>query len=124
MEDRVSIASGARQGNWRDDRPNGLAGLTDGQVRLVRACQQINFGRIEGLLVRSGEPVFDPPPAVIRTFKFGADNLPRLEQGLDAFKLRAQVLDLFAAFRQLRDARVDVIQVKHGLPFSMDARRT
>jgi len=30
--------------------------------------QEVNYGRIKGLQVRNGEPVFDPPPDVLRLF--------------------------------------------------------
>lgn len=39
------------------------ASLTPARRRLLELMQEINFGRIEGLAVRGGEPVLDPPPA-------------------------------------------------------------
>jgi hypothetical protein len=82
--------------------------------------QRINFGRIENLLVRDGEPILDDPtPQVFLEVKFGAENGPRPESADDDFALKAQVVDLFAHLDQLRNARVEVLTVKHGLPFAM-----
>jgi hypothetical protein len=40
------------------------AALTPARKRLIELMQEINYGRIESLMVRNGEPVFDPPPMV------------------------------------------------------------
>jgi hypothetical protein len=86
---------------------------------LIELMQQINFGRIEGLLVRNGEPTFDPPPIVIREVKFGGENGPRPECGVDNFALKAQVVELIQQLDDLGDGTVETIEVKHGLPFRM-----
>jgi len=52
------------------------AALSPARRRLVELMQEINYGRIERLEVRDGEPVFDPPPIVLRLFLFGKDNGP------------------------------------------------
>jgi hypothetical protein len=41
--------------------------------------QRLNFGRIENLHVRGGEPVFDPAPRVSKKLKIGGENDPRPE---------------------------------------------
>jgi hypothetical protein len=38
---------------------------------LVQLCIDLRYGRIDGLHIRGGLPVFDPAPQVIRTVKFG-----------------------------------------------------
>jgi hypothetical protein len=50
--------------------------LTPARCRLVERLQQLNFGRVEGLLVRGGEPVFGPATRVVREIKFGGENAP------------------------------------------------
>jgi hypothetical protein len=82
--------------------------------------QQVNFGRIEDLLVRNGVPVFNPPPRVIRKLKVGADNSPRPEYDFDDFLLRQQTEELLSAIEQMGDGEVLVIDVRHGLPFSLE----
>ena len=92
-------------------------GLTLSRRRLVELMQTINFGRIESLAVRGGDPVFDPKPRVVREIKFGGENGPRPETVTADFRLKAQVVDLFRELDHLRDGTVEVLEIKHGLPF-------
>ena len=87
--------------------------------RLLELMQEINFGRIEGLAVRGGEPVLDPPPRVVREIKFGGENGPRRELGSDDFALKAQAVEFFAHLSRLGDGTVEILEIKHGLPFRM-----
>jgi len=100
--------------------PRSKSSLSGPQQRLVELMQQINFGRIEDLLVRNGAPVFNPPPRVIRKLKIGADNSPRPEYSFDDFLLRQQTEELLSAIEQMGDGEVLVIDVRHGLPFSIE----
>ena len=93
--------------------------LSPARRRLVEMCQDLNFGRLEGLHIRKGDPVFDPPPRAIREIKFGGANGPRREPSLPDCLLKAQVLELFQSLDQLRDGTIEVLDVKHGLPFRM-----
>jgi len=81
--------------------------------------QEINFGRIERLGIKNGEPVFDPPPKVIREVKFGGDNGSHLEKSNPCFSLKAQVVELFHQFDGISSGQIELIEVKHGLPFRM-----
>ena len=62
----------------------------EGQPRLVQSaqgavrrrsfeCQQMGFGKILGLVVREGEPVFAETTEMLLDLKLGADESPRLE---------------------------------------------
>lgn len=94
--------------------------LTPARRRLVELMQQINFGTIEGLAVRRGEPVFDPAPRVVHEFKFGAaENGPRGELGAGDFRLKAHLLELFQCLDAVGDATIERLEVKHGLPFRL-----
>ena len=48
------------------------ASLPPARRRLLTLMQELNFGWIENLSVQDGDPVFDPPPTVVRQVKFGA----------------------------------------------------
>jgi len=98
--------------------------LSPGRRRLLELMQQINFGRIDGIAVRDGEPIFDPPPRVVREIKFGSENGPRPELGIGDFALKAQVVELFAQLDELGDAKVGSIEIKYGLPFRMSVEET
>jgi len=95
------------------------AALSETRRRLVELMQNINFGRIEGLAVLDGDPVLDPPPRVIREVKFGGENGPRPELDAGNFLLKTQVVELFQHFDQLGDGTIEVLEIKHGLPFRM-----
>ena len=95
------------------------ATLSPARRRLVRLTQRLNFGRIEGLLVKGGQPVFDPPPRVVREVKFCAENGPRPEAAKADFALKAQVRELLDRLEAMGDGVVACIEVKHGLPFRM-----
>ena len=98
------------------------ASLPPARRRLLEMFQQINYGRMESLEIRNGEPVVDPRPALVREHKFGGENGPRAELATDDFLLKQQVVELFAFFDQRRDGVIEVLEVKHGLPFRMIVR--
>lgn len=87
--------------------------------RLIELMQELGFGRIEALPVRAGDPVLDPPPTIVREVKFGGQNAARDERTLGDFTLKAQVVELFDELDRLGDGVIDVLTIKHGLPFNM-----
>jgi hypothetical protein len=95
------------------------AALTPARKRLVELMQKIGFGRIEGLVIRRGEPVFDPPPIVVHDIKFDGENRSRPPVEVDDFVLKKQVIHLFAALDRVRNGTVEKLEVKDGLPFLM-----
>ena len=95
------------------------ASLPPARRRLVRLMQALNFGRVEGLVVRYGDPVFDPRPRIVREVKFAGENGPRPESAKDDFMLKAEVRELFAQMAAMGDGVIRCIEVKHGLPFKM-----
>jgi hypothetical protein len=95
------------------------ASLSPARRRLLELFQRVNFGRLESLAVCNREPVLDPRPVVVREHKFAGENGPRPELATDDFLLKQQVVELFAFFDQLQDGVIDVLEIKHGLPFRM-----
>ena len=93
------------------------ASLTPARQRLVELMQEINHGQVLGLRVRDGEPIFVPPPQVIRDMKLGSQNGPRPEANLDDFALKTEVVDLFSQFDLFDDVTLLSLDVKYGLPF-------
>jgi hypothetical protein len=92
--------------------------LTSARRTLLRILQRVNFGRVEQLHVRDGQPVFMPAPAVIREIKFGGgENGPRPESDTADFRLKTQVVELFALFDRIGTGVITVLEVRHGLPF-------
>ena len=91
--------------------------------QLLRQFQQLHFGRIECLGVRDGEPVLSPMPRRIKEFKPGSDNAPRPELNSDYYS-RRQVIELLEYFDRIRNGTIDVIEIKHGLPFKLEHAET
>ena len=98
--------------------------LSHPQRRLVELMQTINFGRIEDLRVRAGDPLFDPPPRVVQTLKMGGDTCARPEIACQDFWLKNQIIEMFQAFVRVGDGKVLVIEVKHGLPFLVEVEHS
>ena len=95
------------------------ASLPPARRRLVSLMQDMNFGAIEGLTVRDGQPVFAPPPTVVRQIKLGSDSGPRPESRLNDFALKREVTELFSHFDRIGAGTIRTLEVRHGLPFSM-----
>jgi hypothetical protein len=100
--------------------PQTQQSLSPAAQRLVRLMQWVHFGRIEGLAVSGGEPVFDPAPRVIRHIKFGRQNGPRPELEIADFELKREVLDLFEQLSSIRAGVIRSLTVQHGLPVAME----
>ncbi len=93
--------------------------LSPARQRLLRLLQSINFGRVEELEIRNGEPVFSPAPRVFVELKLDVNDSPRPESRLERFPVREQVARLFTQIAHLNEGTVEVIEVRHGLPFRM-----
>ncbi len=92
--------------------------LSTPQQRLIETLQKTNYGRIEGLRIRNGEPILDPSPRIVRDVKLGAADAgsrPELESG--DFALKREHIELFEQLRRLGDGSIECLVVKGGLPF-------
>lgn len=86
---------------------------------LIEKLQEINYGRIEGLVVEYGEPVLDPMPRIVHEIKFHAENGPRPEAAKPDFVLKRQVVELLGYFDSLGHGVIRSIEIQRGLPFRM-----
>ena len=68
---------------------------------LLEQMQALNYGRILNIQVRDGAPHFTPMTRVERQVRFGGDNQPRPECGLDDFELKDKVVELFDAIERM-----------------------
>lgn len=98
--------------------------LSAPRKRLLESMQRLNFGRIEGLEIRNGEPVFQPAPRVIQDIKIGGENGPRPELTNDDFTLKSAVIELFDHLSRIGDGTLESIEVKYGMPFRLVVERT
>lgn len=101
-------------------KPASKSTLTPARARLVELMQFLGHGRFENLVVRRGQPVFDPPPIMIRDLKLGAENGPRPEASLDDFALKGRVRELFEHFDSVGSVTIRRLVVMHGLPVRLE----
>jgi len=83
---------------------------------LVRLLQSINFGCVEDLEIRRGDPVFCPAPMVLVEVKLDAEIDARPETELADFELRSEVVRLVEQFDKMGDGSIERIDVRHGIP--------
>ena len=83
---------------------------------LVRLCQLINFGRIEDLELRRGEPVFSPAPQVFIDVRLDLEDVARPEQGLPDFAIPEEMRRLLARLDAIQDGNIERIEVRAGIP--------
>jgi hypothetical protein len=76
--------------------------------------RSIRFGRIDGLQLRAGDPVNEPPPKTVREIKLACSDQQTCKSD---YRRQPQITELLELFRQIGDGVVDVIEVRHGLPF-------
>jgi hypothetical protein len=101
------------------------ATLSPNRRRLVETMQALNFGSIEQVQIRGGEPVFSPAPRLIQEIKIGsADGGPRPELVREDFPLKTSVLELFDHLDRLNDGIVNAVEVRYGLPFRVILERS
>jgi hypothetical protein len=97
-------------------KPLRLSQLSAARQTLVRLCQDINFGQIQGLHVRNSDPVWDPAPTVLSEVRLDIEESPRPEGELPDFQLSSEIQRLMCQLDQLKDGRVEKIEVRAGVP--------
>jgi hypothetical protein len=90
--------------------------LSAPRQRLLQIMQQLNFGTIENLVVRTKEPCFDSHPKITREIKLGAENSAKQTSEDRDFLLKKHVTELFDHFDLLPDGSLVTIECRHGLP--------
>jgi len=96
-----------------------FADLSPARQALVRLCQAINYGSIEDLEVRHGEPVFDPMPVTLLDVKLDSDEGPRPELALADFALADEIVRLMKRLDEMKCDTIRRIEVHAGLPRRM-----
>jgi hypothetical protein len=76
----------------------------------------VNFGHILNVAIENGDPVFHPEPLVMLDVKLDADEGERQEADLPDFALRDEVRRLMARLDQLKNGRIERIEVRSGVP--------
>jgi hypothetical protein len=90
--------------------------LSPARQALVRLCQVVNFGEIQGIPVTDADPMFDDVCVVVIDAKLDKDEVPRPELGLVDFDLRADVCRLFSWLDEAKDGTMQRLEVRAGIP--------
>lgn len=93
-----------------------FSNLSPARKALVRLCQTINHGSIEGFKVEDGEPVFDPVPTVLKDVKLDSDEGPRPELALADFVVSDEVVRLLSRLDEMNCGTVRRVEVRAGIP--------
>lgn len=95
--------------------------LSPSRQKLADLMERIQFGRIEGLFVADGEPLFDPAPRVRRLHVFGKpSNRPQSRPREECTARRLE--ELFELFDQEGSFVADELIVDSGLPVRLIMR--
>jgi hypothetical protein len=90
--------------------------LSPQQCSLLELMRVHQFGRIENMSVRAGQPVVDQDLKVVRVACFGGESGGTKLPGTDEFELKRAVCDLFDELARLGDGTVVRLEFKRGLP--------
>ncbi len=102
-------------------QPKKKSSLSPAQAQLVECMQRLCYGRIEGLVIRNGQPVMDPPPSIVRNVRIGW-NGPRASANRGDYLLKARVRKFLASLEGMRNGTIRSLEVKDGLPFEMEIK--
>lgn len=87
--------------------------------RLVNNILDIGYGSIDGLEIRDGQPVFDPPPRLTRLHVFGRGDGPHAKRRLSDFVLNDQFRWLIGKLGS-GTKHVPTITIQDGLPIRIE----
>ena len=99
-------------------QPVTIQDLLTSEAAFITAMQQLGFGRFEYLQIRAGELVLNPWPSAVRDIKFATPPNTGKPAELN-FGLRPQIAEFFAYVRDVDAGEIRELDVRHGLPFSM-----
>jgi len=101
-------------------RPTSTRDLLATERTFVTAMTNLGFGRFEYLRIERGELVLDPWPTTVRDVKFGSHDPGVAKMPPADFELKPQVAELFEYIRDVDAGEIRTLEVKSGLPFSME----
>jgi hypothetical protein len=102
-------------------RPCFAGDLLPGERRFLAAMREVGFGQFEFVQIREGQIVLDPWPTAVRDVKFGADASASEERVTHLeCQLKRHVAELFEYTRAVNVGEIRTLEIRHGLPFSME----
>jgi hypothetical protein len=102
----------------RATRPRFTGDLSPAERSFSNLLQQLRFGHLESLKIKGGELVLDPVPRVVQVLRLGTAEVVPSDWPAE-FQLKKSLADFFEFVRGVDDGEIRCLQVRHGLPFSM-----
>jgi len=102
------------------NRPVFTRDLRATERTFVAEMSSLGFGRFEYLRIERGELILDPWPTAVRDVKFCSCDPGAAKMPPDDFELKPQVAELFEYIRDVDAGEIRCLEVKSGLPFSME----
>lgn len=103
----------------RRNRPTSTNDLLPSEQRFVATLRQVAFGRLEFVRIQGGELVLDPRPTAVQVLKFGSAETQPAERSAD-FELKKPMAEFFEYIRGVDAGEIRRLEVRHGLPFSIE----
>ena len=94
--------------------------LSPAQRSLVELMHEHQFGRIENMSIRAGQPVLDQDLKVVRVAYLGGESGGTKPPAGDEFELKRAVCDLFDELARLGHGTVVRLEFKRGLPCRLE----
>jgi hypothetical protein len=116
MSTSVTVLEGAR----KTVGPPRTCDLSPACRSLLELICRVNFGRIEALAVRGGEPVLDPPPRVVRAVRLAEVGPSRPEPAGAQYSLKREQIAMVEALAAIGTGVIEVIKVHDGLPVVLE----
>lgn len=90
--------------------------LSPARQTFVRISQALNFGEIQNVHVRDGDPIFDQTSVVLLDAKLDKEEVPRPELVLTDFELCVEVKRLMSLLDELKNGTIRRLDVRAGIP--------
>jgi hypothetical protein len=97
--------------------------LSAPQLSLLEIMREHQFGRIESMSIRAGQPVLDNDLKVVRVACLGGESGWTQLPSSDEFELKRAVCDLLDELSRLGHGTVLRLEFKRGLPCRLETTR-
>lgn len=98
-----------------------LAGsLSPNQRRLLERMRRLGYGTIRGLHVRAGDPLFDPPPLIVRAIRLSEVGSSHHESVGAEKALKREQIAFVRELAAVGTGVIDVVKVHDGLPVGLE----
>jgi hypothetical protein len=94
--------------------------LSAPQLLLLEIMREHQFGRVENMLVRAGQPILDRDLKVVRVACLGGESSGTKPPAGDEFELKRVICDLFDELARLGHGTVVRLEFKRGLPCRLE----